>query len=147
MELLFKSAGAKVTLSGKELKVSGDLGKVLAASLSDADDMFHNKGEVINKRYVGVNEKAVLYGWWSSFKSLEKAFNRQKLFAEAKFVKSVQAKAVEMAYNFYKIEPQSIGERWGIVVISLLFYVIYTMWYGYGVMFMFEGTGYQLEDH
>jgi ABC-type Na+ efflux pump permease subunit len=143
--LLFAAAGAAVKPDGEKLAVSGDLGKVLAATLTDTDDMFHNQGDKLSSRYEGKDAKLMLYTWWNSYKALEKSLNRQEAFDQAKFVKVVQAKAVEMSYNYFGIEPQSIGERWLLVVFSLLFYVFYTLWYGYGVMYIFEGTGYQLE--
>lgn len=143
--LLFAGAGAVVKPEGAKLAVSGDLGKVLASTLADADDMFHNQGDKLSGRYGGKNGKLMLYTWWKSYKELEKSLNRQNAFAQAKFVQVVQSKAVEMSYNYFGIAPQNIGERWLLVVFSLLFYVIYTLWYGYGVMFLFEGTGYQLE--
>jgi hypothetical protein len=146
-KLLLDHAGLTTEANNEVLKVTGDMGKLLAATLTDSDDMFHNKGEAVTQRYDGKNERAVLLGWWETYKFLEKALNRQKAFDLAKFVHTVQAKAVEMAYNYYKVEPQSIGDQWLIVVISLLFYVIYTLWYGYAVMYMFEGAGYQLEGH
>ena len=37
---LFKAGGAEVTLSGSELKVNGDLGKMLQNALADADAMY-----------------------------------------------------------------------------------------------------------
>ena len=57
----------------------------------------------------------------------------------------VVKKAVEPSYNYYKIEPRKIGDLWGIVLFSLVFYVVYTMWYGFAIMFMFEGWGMRLE--
>lgn len=142
--LLFTAAGASVQRQGSGLALQGDLGKILAASLGDADAMFHNNGKALVARYPGQNERAMIYAWWLSFQALEKDLNRQKAFAQAKFVQTVQAKAVEMAYNYYGIQPQSIGERWAVVVFSLLFYVIYTLWYGYGVMYLFEGAGFRM---
>ncbi len=143
--LLFAAAGAKATAQGSKLAVAGDLGKVFASSLADSDAMFHNQGDKLKARYQDKDPKLMLYTWWGAYKALEKSLNRQKAFAQAKFAKTIQAKAVEMSYNYYGIEPQSIGDKWLIVVLSLLFYVIYTLWYGYGVMYMFEGSGYQLE--
>lgn len=143
--LLFAGAGAQATASGDKLKVSGDLGKLLASTLADTESMYHNQGDKLSARYQGKDGKLMLYTWWRSYTALEKALNRQKNFAQAKFIKLVQAKAVEMTYNYYGIQPQSISERWLIVAISLLFYVVYTLWYGFGVMYMFEGAGYQLE--
>ncbi len=142
---LFVTAGAEAVADGSDLKITGDLGTILDAGLQDADDMFYNRGDVLVKRYQGQNERVTVYTWWASLKAMQKPLNRQKAFVQAKFVKKVQGKAVEMSYNYYKIEPQSIGQRWGIVFFSLLFYVIYTMWYGYGVMYLFEGTGYRFE--
>ena len=143
--LLFTGAGAQVQRKGSSLMVSGDLGRVLVASLNDAEAMFRNDDAALVKRYPGQNERAMLYAWWLSFQALQKDLNRQKAFAQAKFVQTVQAKAVEMAYNYYGIEPESIGERWVVVALSLLFYVVYTLWYGYGVMYLFEGSGFRME--
>ncbi|BEQ13080.1 hypothetical protein [Desulfoferula mesophila] len=143
--LLFAGAGAQAAAEGDKLKINGDLGKVFASTLTDTESMYHNQGDKLAARYQGKDARLMLYTWWRSYAALEKALNRQKNFAQAKFVAVVQAKAVEMTYNYYGIEPQSIGERWLIVAISLLFYVVYTLWYGFGVMYMFEGAGYQLE--
>ena len=67
------------------------------------------------------------------------------MFKEAKIVAAVQAKAIETAYNYYGIAPQKISDKMGIVLFSLIFYVVYTMWYGYGILFLMEGMGLQLE--
>lgn len=143
--LLFGAAGAEASPDGDVLVVRGDLGKVIGASLADSDAMFHNQGEKLSAKYEGNEPRLMLYTWWQTYKALEKSLNRQKEFAQAKFTQVVQAKAVEMSYNYYGIQPQSIGDRWLIVVASLLFYVVYTLWYGFGVMYMFEGAGYDLE--
>jgi hypothetical protein len=52
---------------------------------------------------------------------------------------------VEPAYNYYGIEGQKISDRFGVVIFSLIFYVIYTLWYGFGIMYLFEGVGLKLE--
>ena len=78
---------------------------------------------------------------------MEKDLNRQKLFAAAQLTHSVQAKTVECAYNYYGIEAQEIKNRWGTVLFSLVFYVLYTIWYGYGIMYIFEGLGFELAAH
>ena len=83
--------------------------------------------------------------WWQAFKGAEKDLNSQKKFKEAKAVANISKKGIEASYNFYKIEPQSIMDRLGVVIFSLVFYVIYTLWYGFAIMFMFEGWGMQLE--
>jgi hypothetical protein len=76
---------------------------------------------------------------------MEKALTNQKKFSDAAMVATVRNRAVEVAFNFYQIEPQSISDKYGIVILSLLFYVIYTLWYGFAIMFMFEGWGMKME--
>ena len=141
--LLFKLSGAKAVVTECQLKVTGDLGKILESSLADADDMYHNNGQKVSERY-GYNERRVLFNWWTGFKEMDKALKNQKKFKEAKIITLVVNKAVESSYNYYKIEPQNIGDRFGVVIFSLIFYVVYTLWYGFAIMFMFEGWGLRL---
>ena len=101
----------------------------------------------INASKYGYNERQVLYNWWKACKEMDKDLKRQKRFEEATVVTLLKKKAVETSYNYYKIEPQKITDRIGVVIFSLVFYVIYTMWYGFAIMYMFEGWGLQLEEH
>jgi len=142
--LLFMKGDALVNVSGTELKVTGDLAKILNNCLADADDMYNNLGNKVSTKY-DYDEKRVLYNWWKASKAVDKDLKKQKLFKEAKIVGVVIKKAVESSYNYYKIEPQKISDRLGIVIFSLIFYVAYTLWYGFSIMFMFEGWGMRLE--
>ena len=141
---LFMKGGALVNVSGTGLKVEGDLGKILANCLADADSMYINDGQATSSKY-GYNERQVLFNWWKALKSMDKDLKKQKEFEAAKVVSQVVKKAVECSYNYYKIEPQKISDRTGIVIFSLVFYVVYTLWYGFAIMFMFEGWGMKLE--
>lgn len=142
--LLFRKGDAMANASGAQLKVAGNLGKILGNCLSDADNMYMNQGEKVSSKY-GYNEKRVLFNWWNALNAMDKALKGQKKFKEAKTVALVKKKAVETAYNYYKIQPQKISDRLGIVIFSLIFYVVYTLWYGFAIMFMFEGWGMRLE--
>jgi hypothetical protein len=141
---LFMKAGGLVNVTEAKLKVSGDLGKILEACLTDSDAMYKNDGKAVAGKY-GYNERQALYNWWQAFKGVEKDLNHQKKFKEAKAVATISKKGIETCYNYYQIEPQSIMDRLGVVIFSLVFYVIYTLWYGFAIMFMFEGWGMQLE--
>ncbi len=141
---LFMKSGAMVNVSEAKLKVSGDLGKILENCLADSDALYKNDGKGLTAKY-GYNERQALYNWWQAFKGVEKDLNNQKKFKEAKTVANISKKAVETCYNYYTIEPQSIMDRLGVVVFSLVFYVIYTLWYGFAILFMFEGWGMKLE--
>jgi hypothetical protein len=141
---LFMKSGAMVNVSEAKLKVSGDLGKILENTLADADALYKNDGKSLSAKY-GYDERQALYNWWQALKGVEKDLNNQKKFKEAKAVANISKKAVETCYNYYRIKPQSIMDRLGVVIFSLVFYVIYTLWYGFAILFMFEGLGMQLE--
>lgn len=141
---LFEKGGVDVVRSGEDLKISGDLAAILLNCLADADDMFANKGDKVAQKY-GYGEKQVLYNWWLALNAAERDLKKQKKFGEAKFIATVQQKAVECSYNYYRIEPQNISDKYGLVIFSLVFYVVYTLWYGFAVMNLFEGLGLKLE--
>lgn len=141
---LFTEVGATAEVSGDQLTVSGDLGNILANCLTDSDSMYNNDGTTVSNKY-GYNERRVLYNWHKALKAADKNLKKQKLFKEAKVVALTIKKVVETSYNYYKIEPQKIGDKVGIVIFSLIFYVGYTMWYGFSILFMFEGWGLRLE--
>jgi len=145
-EPLFARTGAATAVEGSTLMVHGDLEVIFATCLEDAESAYRNRGEDLEDRY-GVGARPILHSWWLALGAMEKDFNRQKLFAAAQLTHTVQAKTVECAYNYYGIEAQAIKDRWGTVLFSLLFYVLYTVWYGYAIMYTFEGLGFSLSAH
>ena len=141
---LLMKGGALVNVSGGQLKASGDLGRILENCLADSDAMYHNDGGQVSGKY-GYDERRVVFNWWNALKAMDKDLTKQEKFKEAKVIGLIQSKAVECSYNYYKIEPQKIGDKIGIVLFSLVFYVIYTLRYGFSIMFMFEGWGMKLQ--
>ena len=144
---LFSAAGASVSIAGSGsplLKVNGDLGQILEVAIRDADAVFHNRGEEIAQKY-GFPQKEVLFVWHRGFKALNKALTKQEKFADASWVEEVMKRTIEVAYNFYKIEPRSASTSVGILSVSLGFYVLYTLWWGYAILFLFEGLGLQMK--
>jgi hypothetical protein len=143
---LFAKAGMTTAVEGSDLMVNGDLEAIFEACLADAESAYHNRNEDFIGRY-GVDARFALHSWWQALKAMEKDLNRQKLFPAAQLTHTVQAKTVECAYNYYGIEAQAIKDRWGTVLFSLVFYVLYTIWYGYAIMYIFEGLGFELAAH
>ena len=140
---VLETNGAEVTADGDTLQIRGQINAILSACLEDAEAGYHNRGEELASKY-GMDARAALHAWWAALGASEKDLNRQKLFDAAHLVHTVQTKAVECSYNYYGIEPGKIGDRWSTVLFSLVFYVIYTIWYGYAIMFIFEGLGLRL---
>jgi hypothetical protein len=140
---LFQKSGATAETSGTQLNITGDLGEILENVLADADLLYYNNSQAIEDKY-GHSGRQVLFAWWRSLQGVIKDLERQKAFKAAKAVDLVIKKAVETAYNFYGIESQNISDRLGIVLFSLFFYVVYTLWYGFAILYMFEGWGLKL---
>jgi hypothetical protein len=138
------AAGAMVNVDGTRVKIAGDFGAVLNALLDDAAALYRNDGKAVEARY-GIEGRRAIYNWWKTIVSMSKALTKNKQFKEAKMLDFVKSRAVETAYNYYGIEAQKISERWGVVAFSLVFYVVYTLWYGFGILYMFEGAGMRLE--
>jgi len=141
---LFQASGAQVDVSAETLTVSGDLGKIIESCLDDANAMYDNNESVLMERY-NYSGRQVIYNWWTAFKLMDKNLKNRKKFKEAKMAAMVTKKALECSYNYFGIEARKISDSLGIVTFSLAFYVIYTLWYGFAVMFMFEGWGMKLE--
>ena len=140
---LLRAGGATVQGAEAELRVSGDLGGILGRCLQDSDEMFANSGAGVRDRY-GYEERRILFNWWTALAAMDEDLKRQNRFAEAAFVVKVKEKAVECAYNYYGVEPTRISDRIGLVLFSLVFYVVYTVWYGYAIIFLLEGWGLKL---
>jgi len=143
--LLYEEAGADVTISGVELGISGDLGLILESCLHDSDAMFHNDTETLEARY-GYDAQQVMFNWWLSLEAMNVELKDVSKFDEAKIVDSVVKRGVEPAFNFFGIEAQSVSDSIGLLIFSLVFYVIYTIWYGFSLMFMVEGLGFKIRQ-
>ncbi len=138
---VLQARGIEASASGNAVTARGDLGAMLMEALADSEAMFDNQGEVVKRRYEGFEARDVLRAWWGFLDPLVKALQQQTLYQPAKVVNTVEKKAVEPAFNFYGIEAQDIGDRWFLVVVLLVFYVIYTMWYGFAIFELFAGIG------
>ncbi len=138
---VFTTAGAQAAVSGASVKIDGDLGKVLASALQDSDAMFKNDGQAIKTRYGADDEKKMFRQWHNGLSRISKEMVKDKKLVEAKMVNDVIKKAVEPAYNFYQIDENKVSEHAGMLSGLLVFYVFYTMWWGYAIFYMFEGFG------
>jgi hypothetical protein len=145
MEKLFGTAGSTVARDGAKLSVTGDFGKLLGAILADADLMYRNEGAAVSGKY-GYEEKRVLYDWHQALAAMTKDLNKQERFKEAKSSRDVQTKAVEPAYNYYGVKAIPMSSMLWVSLAALVGYVLYTIWYGFAILFLFEGWGLKL-DH
>ena len=54
-------------------------------------------------------------------------------------------KAIEASYNFYKVDAKKVKDEAGLMTFLLVFYVAYTMWWGFAIFFIFEGIGLSMK--
>lgn len=141
---LFSTAGAEVKTNDTELHLSGNLGNVLRSALTDADAMYHNNGKTVADRY-GYNEKKVMKNWWTAFSKMEKKMKKEKKLEEGNILSEVNKKAIEPSYNFYEVDAQKVSEHAGMMSGLLIFYVVYTMWWGYAIFYLFDGIGLSMK--
>lgn len=143
LEKILGLAAAKVVVDGTKLAVSANLGQLIGSALADADLMFKNDGKAVSEKY-GFEEKRVLYDWHQAFSSMTKDLNRQGKFKEGKILREVQTKALEPAYNYYGVEAVPMSSMLWVAMAALVGYVLYTVWYGFAILFLFEGWGLKL---
>lgn len=143
-EILYRQAGAQAEVAGPNLKISGDLGKVLLQAVEDADCLFNEQGGKLAAQY-HYDPKKVLKNWWYSFSKLGADMTKQKKFNLAKAIAEVQARALEPGYNFAGIAPYKVSDKAFLLSVMLAFYIFYTLFYGFGIYELFEGLGLQME--
>ncbi|HBW14675.1 MAG TPA: hypothetical protein DEF41_00700 [Desulfovibrio sp.] len=137
---VFTAAGMTATAEGEILKVKGDLGALLSATVKDADSMYHNDAAAVSARY-GMEAADAMEASWEAYAGMIKALQKAKLIPESQAVDMVMKKAIEPGYNFYGINAAKVTDKMGIMTGLLVFYVIYTMWYGFAIFELFEGIG------
>lgn len=141
MSLLLEGAGASVKVKDSSLEVTGDLYLILKAALEDADYMYWNNDQVLRDKYGHSDAKKILRVWHKSLSQLNKYLLKEKKTEEAKIINIVLTKGIEPGYNFFGINPKSIKEQALTLIALLFFYLFYTLWWGYAMVYLTEGLG------
>ncbi|MFQ3574695.1 MAG: hypothetical protein SNJ53_08720 [Thermodesulfovibrionales bacterium] len=140
MHTLLSKNNITADIQGTKLNISGDLGLLLKVVIRDADFMYKNDGEKLKSLYE-YDEKKALKDWWTLLTRIDKELQLKSQFDMAKMVNEVNKKLVETSYNYYKIESQSVMDKFFVMSGLLVFYVVYTLWWGYALYHLFEGVG------
>ncbi len=143
LKTLFSNVGENVTLASDSISMTADLGLLLGQALVDSDLMFHNNGKEIAEKY-NTAERQSMYNWWLTANAVEKQLNDEERFEEVKILVSIRNKGIECAFNYYGVEPKDIANAVWLVVASLVFYVAYTLLFGFAIMYIFVGFGLKI---
>lgn len=138
---LAQSAGLEVSSSGNALKLKGNLHSLLGTVVTDSFSTYNNNLEEVGARHNGKDGRAVMKAWWHLLSGMIQPMQKVGQNAEATVVKTVVSKGVEPSYNFYGITPLRVVDNIPLVAGFLIFYVVYTMWYGFAIFELFEGIG------
>jgi len=141
---MLAKAGVKAEGKGVRVEAVGDLYEVARAVIDDSEAMFHNRGLEIAQKY-GSPERQTLLAWWNILKEMQRVFESKGRFQAATFLHDLTVKGVEVAYNFYGVEPENASTSAATLVGTLVFYVLYTLWWGYAILYMFNGLGMEMK--
>jgi len=145
LEKIVKANGMSARVVGDgRVRIVADLGHLGKAALVDAELLFKGREQELRNKY-RMSGKEVIYYWWAAFDGLTRRYIQENRSSEANFTKFMTSRVLEPAYNFAGIESRNISENVGAVVFLLGFYVLYTLWYGFSIMYLFEGLGIKAE--
>lgn len=137
---LYSEAGSNVKINESTLTITGDLGKILNSALADSESMYNNEGKILETKY-GYEAREATYNWYVTFKKIDIALKNKQMFKEATALGKLQQKAIEPAYNYYGIEIKHVRDNKAGLTFMLIFYLIYTLWYGFALFYLCDGFG------
>jgi len=138
---IFTKAGFAAEAKGADIHVSGALKPMLLKFIADARIVFDNDPEGKLKEFYGMgSEKALTLVYEVANRSI-KVLQKDKHFAEASIMNELNMRALEPAVNFYGINGEPVMKNIPALTGLLVFYVVYTLWYGYAIFYLFEGIG------
>jgi hypothetical protein len=137
---LFTANGATSNAEGGLVRVKADFGKLLGAVLVDCEAIYNDKPEAVSAKY-GMDGGKSLAFWWDGLQPMIKELQKMKRISEAQLLDTVIRKGIEPAYNFRGIAVGSVKQEFAIMLALLVFYVVYTLWYGFAIFDLFEGIG------
>lgn len=123
-----------------EIAIQGNLHNLLNAAVAVSEQLYANNAAAVTEQY-GIDGRHVGMVMWDVLGGMIKPLQRQDHIKEAQAVDLVIKKAIEPGYNFYGIEAAKVMDKVGIMTALLVFYVLYTVWYGFAIFNLFDGIG------
>ncbi len=139
--VLEKSGATNVYAEDGKISFSGNLGLILGSATDDADKLYHNNAEAVTQKYDGEPALKVAAAWWYVLSPTIKELQKQHKIAESQVVDNVLRRAIEPGNNFYSVPAAKVSEHLILMSAMLIFYVLYTLWYGFAIFELFEGMG------
>ena len=140
---LATAAGMEVAETANGLQMKGDSHTLLLSIINDSLSTFNNNSAEVAARHGMPEDKGlfIMRTWWAMGNNMIKPLQKQGLVPEASAVNAALTRAIEPGFNFYGIEALRVADNIPLVAGFLIFYVVYTMWYGFAIFELFEGIG------
>ncbi len=139
--VLEKSGATEVRVENGKVTFSGNLGVILTSATDDADNLYNNDADAVAQKYDGQPALKVAAAWWYLLSPSIKELQKQHKIEEAQVVDNVMRRAIEPGNNFFSVPPAKVSEHLILMSAMLIFYVLYTLWYGFAIFELFEGMG------
>lgn len=141
LDILRRSgARAEESPDGK-IAISGKLGDLFARAIEVSDLLYHNNGAAVSELYDENSPTTVARVWWDILSPMVKIFQKKNELAAANAADLVVRKGIEPGNNFYGIQPINVLDHIPLITFLLAFYVVYAIWYGFGIYGIFGGLG------
>lgn len=140
--LILKKSGLEASVSpdGK-IAIAGRLGDLLTSAVNVSELLYENNGAAVSELYDENSPATVARVWWRILAPMVKTLQKSGDLASANAVDLVVRKALEPGNNFYGIRPYKVLEHIPLITFLLTFYVLYAIWYGFGITGLFAGIG------
>lgn len=139
--VLEKSGATEVHVENGKVTFSGNLGVILTSATDDANNLYNNDADAVAQKYDGQPALKVAAAWWYLLSPSIKELQKQHKIEEAQVVDNVMRRAIEPGNNFFSVPPAKVSEHLILMSAMLIFYVLYTLWYGFAIFELFEGMG------
>lgn len=135
-----KVDGAVINVAQEKISLKTDFGKLLTNISEDCVVMYDNKGDVLQQKY-NTDPRDAMNRWYSITKAISKDLEKQQKFQESIYLQTYQKKVIEPAYNYYGVETKFVKDNKGVMTFLLIFYMVYTLWYGFAIYYICGGFG------
>lgn len=132
--------GAEVKQNKDKVALKADLGNLLANISEDSKAMYDNKGDMVQQKY-NTDPRDATNRWYSITKAISKELEKKQSFKESVAIQNFQKKVIEPAYNYYGVETKFVKDNAGVMTFMLVFYMVYTLWYGFAIYYLCVGLG------
>ncbi len=137
---VIQMAGLEASTENGKLTYKGEIGRLLAQVVDDSEHLYKNDDKSVADRY-GVPALDVTSAIWYVLTPSIKELQKKGMIAEAKVLDQVIRRALEPGHNFFGVEPVNVKDHVLLLACMLIFYIIYTLWYGFSIFELFEGIG------